>query len=227
MLLAMGRLRRLVSTSIGAKTIMALTGLGLFLFVIAHLLGNLTLLRGRDAMNDYAALLESMPALIWPARAGLLAIFVIHVTFAARLAHENRQARPEGYRHEDTLQATWASRHMLLTGAVIGAFVVYHLLHFTFHVVPTGEVEMLEGRRDVYGMVVGAFRNGGIVATYVVAQFLLGVHLIHGSKSLFQTMGWDHAVLRPLVHRVAPALAILVAAGNIFLPLSVLFGWVS
>ncbi len=221
----MGRLRRLVQTSIGAKMVMGLTGLALFLFVIAHLLGNLNLLRGREAMNGYAASIQGMPALLWPARIGLLAIFITHVAFAARLTRENRQARPERYRHEDTVQATWASRHMLLTGAVVGAFIVYHLLHFTFHVVPTGAIETVDGRPDVYGMVVNAFSNGWIVASYVVAQVLLGMHLIHGSKSLFQSMGWDQAVLRPLVHIVAPVLAIFVAAGNILLPLSVLFGW--
>ncbi len=220
----MGRLRRLVQTSIGAKMVMGLTGLALFLFVIAHLLGNLNLLCGREAMNGYAASLQNMPALLWPARIGLLAIFITHVAFAARLTRENRQARPERYRHEDTVQATWASRHMLLTGAVVGAFVVYHLLHFTFHL-PTGAIETIDGRPDVYGMVINAFSNGWVVATYVVAQVLLGLHLIHGSKSLFQSMGWDQAVLRPLVHGVAPVLAIFVAAGNILLPLSVLFGW--
>ena len=76
-------------------------------------------------------------------------------------------------------------------------------------------------------MVVGAFQNVGIALSYMVANVVLGIHLIHGSKSLFQSMGWDHAVLRPVVQRLAPALAIGVAACNILLPLSVLLGWVS
>ena len=217
----------LLKSSIGAKVVMALSGLGLFGFVIAHLLGNLSLLSGRDAMNDYAALIKGMPGLLWTLRIGLFAIFLTHVGFAARLSRENREARPEPYRHEATVQATWASRHMLLTGAVVFLFVIYHLLHFTFHVVPTGGIQMLDGRPDVYGMVVGAFSNVWVGLTYMLANVVLGIHLIHGSKSLFQSMGWDHAVLRPVVQGLAPALAIGVAAGNILLPLSVLLGWVS
>ena len=224
----MGRLNRLTATSVGAKMVMALTGLALFLFVIMHLLGNLTLLSGPEAMNGYAEFLQSKPALVWTFRAGLLAILAIHVTFAIRLTLENRRARPQPYAKDGTLKATWASQHMLLTGLVVAVFLVYHLLHFTAHVVPTGEVNTLEsGQRDVHGMVVNAFQHGYVAAIYIIANLLLGLHLIHGSKSLFQTMGWDHPVLRPVVHGIAPALAVLVATGNIILPLTVLFGWVS
>lgn len=221
-----GRLRRLYATSIGAKMVMAVTGLLLFGFLVAHLLGNLLIFQGREAMNAYAQFLESKPAIVWPARAVLLAAFVLHVATAFRLWRENRTARPEPYRHEATVQATAASRTMILSGLVVGAFVVYHLLHYTFHVVPTGEVSLLDGRRDVYGMVINGFSNGLVVASYVVAQVLLGFHLIHGSKSLFQTLGWKHDTVNPAIRLLAPALTILIVAGNIFIPLAVLSGLV-
>lgn len=219
-----GRFARIQRTSIGAKVLVAATGLFLFGFLVVHLLGNLLVFQGREAMNSYAAFLESKPALVWPLRALLLAAFAAHVTTALRLAVQSRAARPFPYRREETVQATWASRHMVLTGAVVGAFVVYHLLHYTFHVVPTGEVAVVDGRRDVYGMVVRGFSNGWIVASYVVAQVLLGLHLIHGTKSLFQTLGWRHVLVDPVVRVLAPALALLVAGGNVLIPLAVLAG---
>jgi len=222
-----GRVPRIYCTSIGAKAVMAITGLMLFGFVIAHLLGNLQLWQGRDAMNGYAAFLKSQGPLLWVMRGGLLAIFLVHILTAVRLVRENRAARPTPYARDATVAATWASRHMLLSGLVLLAFVVYHLAHFTLHVVPTGELGLEPGGRpDVYGMVIHGFQNPAVALSYVAAMVLLGVHLIHGTRSLFQTMGIEHAVLNPIVRFIAPALTLIVVAGNILLPLSVLMGFV-
>ena len=224
----MSRVKRFASTSIGSKAIVAITGLGLFLFLVAHLLGNLTLWAGRDAMNGYAEKLQSLGALLWIMRGGLLALFVVHLATALTLARQNKLARPVPYSRQATLQATWASRQMVLTGLLLLAFLIYHLLHFTFHVIPTGGIAHLEnGHKDVYGMVVAGFSNPLIAISYMVANIVVGIHLIHGSRSLFQTLGWDHPVLKPIVNGLAPGLAIFVAGGNVLLPLSVLLGWVS
>jgi len=216
------RLLRLARSSIGAKMVVSVTGLLLFGFVTAHLAGNLLLLAGPDALNEYAHWMHTHPQAVWPMRLLLLGVFTLHVGTAVRLARQNRAARPVPYAFDATVQATWASRHMVLSGLVLLAFVIYHLLHFTLHVVPTGEIEGVGGRLDVYGMVVRAFRSPAVALGYVAAQALLGVHLFHGSRSLFQSAGLRFHALR----RAALALGLSVAAGNILLPLSVLLGLV-
>src|SRR5437764_358231 len=128
----MNLLLRPVRSSVGSKYVMAVTGLGLTGFVIAHMAGNLLIFRGKAPLNNYAHALESNPGLLWTARLILLAIFLLHIVLGIRLTWQNQAARPVRYVYEDTVQANWASRHMLLTGLVILAFVIYHLLHFTF-----------------------------------------------------------------------------------------------
>jgi succinate dehydrogenase / fumarate reductase cytochrome b subunit len=130
-----------VRSSLGKKYLMAVTGLLLVLFVLGHMSGNLLIYAGRDALNTYAAALKHRPALLWTARIGLLVVFVLHVYLGLKLTQENYAARGSRYVHESTMQASWASRHMLLTGVVLLAFVVYHLAHFTFGVVKPARVQ--------------------------------------------------------------------------------------
>jgi succinate dehydrogenase / fumarate reductase cytochrome b subunit len=103
--------------------------------------GNLLLFAGRDALNSYAHALKARPSFLWTARVALLAILVVHLYLAFRLWLENRTARPTRYVYEDTIQASWASRHMLLTGLVLLAFIAYHLAHFTLGVVTKASVQ--------------------------------------------------------------------------------------
>jgi succinate dehydrogenase / fumarate reductase cytochrome b subunit len=131
----MNVLLRPLRSSLGAKYLMALTGVGLLGFVVAHMLGNLLIYAGPDALNSYAQSLKDHPGLLWTARTGLLAIFLLHLLLGFRLSAQNRSARGVRYVYEDTVQASWASRNMLLTGLVLFAFIVYHLAHFTFGVV--------------------------------------------------------------------------------------------
>jgi succinate dehydrogenase / fumarate reductase cytochrome b subunit len=222
----MARLGRIYRTSIGAKAVVAVTGVLLFFFLIGHLSGNLLVFRGPEAINAYAEFLHSKPALVWGARIGLLAIFLIHVWTTAKLTLQNSAARPVGYRHESTVQATVASRYMIHTGILVGAFVVFHLLHFTVQAIDTGGMGMVdaEGRKDVYAMVIAGFSKPVIALGYVVAMIVLGFHLYHAVKSFFQTLGWRHTTSDRVVNVVAPALAVLIAAGNILIPLLILFG---
>src|SRR5262245_22507323 len=119
-------------TTIGAKYVMAVTGLLLTVFVLGHMAGNLLIFAGRDALNSYAEALKSKPTLLWTVRTGLLLTFLLHLYLAFRLSALKRAARPVAYHFEDTVAATWASRNMMLTGLVLLVFILYHLAHFTF-----------------------------------------------------------------------------------------------
>jgi succinate dehydrogenase / fumarate reductase, cytochrome b subunit len=135
-------LLRPVRSSLGKKYVMAVTGVLLIGFVLAHMAGNLLIYFGPDAINTYAAALAARPALLWAARIGLLVVFLLHLYFAFRLTLENNAARPQGYVVERTLRASFASRHMMLTGLVVLAFIVYHLAHFTLGVVTRTDIQV-------------------------------------------------------------------------------------
>jgi succinate dehydrogenase / fumarate reductase, cytochrome b subunit len=139
----MNLLLKPVRSSLGKKYAMAVTGLLLIGFVVVHMSGNLLIYLGPDAMNSYAQALKARQALLWTARLGLLAIFVLHVVLGLLLTFQNKAARPTAYVYEDTLQASWASRHMMLTGLALLAFVIYHLAHFTFGVVKPADVQVV------------------------------------------------------------------------------------
>ena len=135
-------LLRPVRSSLGKKYVMAVTGVLLIGFVLGHMAGNLLIYFGPDALNSYAAALKAKPALLWAARIGLLVLFLLHLYLAFRLTLENYSARPQGYVVERTLRASFASRHMMLTGLVLLGFIVYHLAHFTFGVVVRADVQV-------------------------------------------------------------------------------------
>jgi succinate dehydrogenase / fumarate reductase, cytochrome b subunit len=223
---SVSKLVALLRTSVGRKLLMAVTGALLLGFLVVHLLGNLYLLKGREALNAYAAWLQGNP-MLWPARIGLLAVFALHVAAGISLARENRAARPVGYRNGLALPvATLPSRSMLLTGLVVIAFVLFHLAHFTFgRVMPEAHALVdAQGRHDVYGMVLAGFQNPWIVSTYVVAMSLLGVHLAHAGQSFLQTLGIRYEHGNQLVKAVGFGLVAVIMLGNLVLPLSVFLG---
>jgi succinate dehydrogenase / fumarate reductase cytochrome b subunit len=209
-------------TTLGAKYVMALTGLGLIGFVLVHMAGNLLIFAGTDALNSYAEGLKSKPAFLWSARAGLLFIFLLHLTLAFRLWELNRSARPIRYVYEDTVEASWASRHMMLTGLVLLVFIIFHLAHFTFGVVDPAHFN----HQDVYRNDVLAFSNPFLTMAYVIAQIVLCLHLWHGGSSWFQSLGINHPQYNKVIRKVGPVIAVLVLLGNCSIPLAVLFGLV-
>ena len=218
-------------SSIGGKATMAVTGLLLFGFVVAHLLGNLQLLKGADAINNYAKMLHDLGPLLWVARIGLLVVFVLHVATAIRLSRANKAARPVAYAKGATMQATMASRSMVLSGLTVGAFLVYHLAHFTFGAVHGARAaKALEvanapwNGHNVHAMVTGSFADPLVVTLYVAAQVVLVLHLSHGVQSLAQTLGFHHGRYTPMVRSLSVVLALAIAGGNAFLALSVLLG---
>lgn len=221
-----------LKSSIGAKHIMAVTGLGLAGFVLIHMLGNLQIFLGPDAINSYAAGLQSQPALVWTARSVLLGMLLVHIAAALRLVTLNRAARPVKYEMFKPKASPFYARVMPMTGLILFAFIVYHILHFT-----TGTVmhdaydrhELLDlatgaTRHDVYGMVVTSFQNAGVALSYIVAMSLLAMHLAHGVSSFFQSLGFSHPKYAGFVRKVGPAYGLIIFIGNCSFPIAILSG---
>lgn len=217
---------RLQKSSLGSKYIMALTGAGLFLFVVGHIAGNLLLFWGQEAFNAYAYSLQTLPyGLLWVARGGLLAITAAHLYFAFKVTLENRAARPVRYAFEDTLKASFASRTMAYTGTLILLFILMHLAHFTFRLLG-GKVDLVDslGRHDAYTMVVDGFQNPIYSVIYVVSMLVLGFHLSHGLSSMWQSLGLNHKKYNPFFRSIMPLLGWVVTLAATTIPLAVMFG---
>lgn len=215
-----------LKSSIGSKVVMALTGLGLVLFVIIHMAGNLQMFVGQDAMNAYGVTLRKMPLLLWIARLGLLGLAVFHIFISIRLKLANRAARPTRYTHEKTVQASRSSRTMIISGLIILTFLIYHLLHFTLGVTDPQNFALHDpqGRHDVYNMVIAGFKNPLISGGYILAMVLLFLHLGHGASSWMQSLGWNHPKYNGLIQKIGPVLSWIVGLGFVAIPIAVLLG---
>lgn len=217
-----------LNSSIGKKTIVAVTGIALVAFVIGHLLGNFTIFLGPDAINAYGAKLQSLGPILWAIRLALLAILVAHIYFTMKLWQENRSARPQKYLASNPVGTTVFARTMRLSGLNVLAFVIFHLAHFTVRVVDPSYATMhttLEGHEvhDVYKMVVTGFNNGPVVFIYIVGLFLLTFHLSHGISSLFQTLGITNRRVRQNYETAGRVLAWALYVGYISIPISIFF----
>lgn len=215
-----------LSSSIGKKLLMAVTGLLMFGFVVGHLTGNLLIFVGQDALNTYAAKLKDMPALVWGARIGLLAIILVHIRTAVELTSANAAAAGSAGAVSHVNKATLMSRTMMISGVLLLAFIAFHLLHFTVGAIDADHHHLKEvvggkERHHVYAMVYESFRDlqTGLLYTllYVGAMVGLGFHLAHGLGSMLQTLGFDHKLLQ----RGAAAIAGALAIGYIMIPISV------
>lgn len=214
-------------SSIGKKTVVAVTGIALVLFVIGHLLGNLTVFFGPDTINSYAMHLRDLGPLLWVIRLGLLTVVGLHIWFTMLVWKENQAARPQKYAVSAPMKTTIFARTMRLTGLIVLAFVAFHLAHFTLLIVHpeyAGFHTELDGREvhDVYKMVVLGFRSPLVSGFYVLSLALLASHLSHGVGSLFQTLGLSNNTLRPLYETAARVLAWALFAGYAAIPISIL-----
>jgi succinate dehydrogenase / fumarate reductase cytochrome b subunit len=212
---------RFYSSTVGQKAVMAVSGCILFLFVLGHLVGNLQIYEGPNKLNSYSRFLHSMPALLWGVRITLLAMVVLHIWSSIQLAVRNFDARPTGYVQKKATGSTYASRTMYWSGPIILAFVIYHLLDFTF-----GAVNPNFQEGEVYANVVASFQLPQVSAFYIFAMLLLCMHLYHGLWSMFQSLGFQQPRYTPALRRGAAIIAILIAAGNISIPISVMAGLV-
>ena len=208
---------------------MALTGLGLTGFVLAHMLANLLVFFGPTAINEYAQSLRDLPGgTLWIARAGLAAMVIVHILSAIRVTLANRAARPVRYHRKRNLVTSYAARTMVWSGLILSVFILYHLAHFTFLVTNPEFAEMMDGdRHDVFTMVVTGFQNKAIVIFYVIAVGLLASHLGHGIPSFLQTLGIRHPRYSPLLQRAGKALAWILFVGFASVPISIVAGWVT
>jgi succinate dehydrogenase / fumarate reductase cytochrome b subunit len=214
--------------SLNRRIVVSLTGLGLVGFVVFHMLGNLQVFEGGDALNGYASLLRDMPILLWTARVGLFVVAVVHIVLAIQLAQENRRARPVAYAVREYRNASFTSRTMVLSGSLLLVFIVFHLLHLTAGLVDPAVPNRLDaqGHLDVYGKMLHVFRNPLYVAVYVVGQFVLGMHLSHAVSSSLQTLGFEHAGYNGLFKAAGPAVALFVVVGNLSIIVAVFLGLV-
>lgn len=226
----MNRLLDFYRSGVGKKTIVAVTGIVLAGYVLIHMLGNLKLYEGPDAMNLYAEWLRgwgtpSLPreGFLWAARTVLLISVTLHIVAIAQLTVMNRRARPDGYAHRRRNMVTnIAALTMRSSGIFLAVFIVYHLLDLTFGV---ANPDYRQG--DVYHNVVVSLDRVGISLFYIAAQLVLGLHLIHGMWSLFQTLGWNQPGVNDWRRRFAWLYTGVVVVGNLSFPLAVQLGYVS
>lgn len=217
-------------SSLGRKMIIAITGLGLALFVLGHMAGNLLIYLGPEAINAYGHKLHSMGGLLWLARIGLIVMVALHIFFTIKLKQENRIASGGGYAIKKPRKSTLASRSMIVSGLIILAFIIYHLMHFTIRA--GNDYNSLRydlhgiDVHNVYAMVVQGFSWWPASLFYIVAMGLLCLHLSHGVSSVFQTLGLSTQRTWPLIKTLSIGYALLIFIGNVSIPLSVLLGLV-
>jgi succinate dehydrogenase / fumarate reductase, cytochrome b subunit len=211
---------RFYDSTIGKKAVMAVTGVILFGYLIAHMLGNLQVFLGRDVMNHYAETLHANLPLLWGARSVLLVSVLLHAWAAIQLTAVKAAARPVGYVKTANVQGTTGSRTMMLSGPVIALFVVGHLLHLTTGTIHPQFVEL----RPYENVIIG-FSNPIASGLYIVAMVLVGFHLSHGVWSMFQSIGFNHPRYTPLLKKFSAVFSWLLIAGFIAVPIAVLAGY--
>ena len=214
---------RFWQTTVGKKAVMAVTGIILFGFIIGHLLGNLQIYQGPEKLNHYAVTLRSLGPLLWLTRVVLIVSVLLHIWAAFQLWVGHREARPIKYVKKANVNSTYASRTMYWSGPIILAFVIYHLLNFTFGAVHPGG-QFVEG--SVYNNVVTSFQVWPVSVFYIIAMVLLCLHLYHGLWSMFQTLGFNHPSYTPAIQVLAKIIAIVIAIGYISMPIAVLAGYI-
>src|SRR6266496_434902 len=209
--------------------IVAISGIILIIFVIGHLLGNLQIFLGPDWINGYSQHLRDLGPILWIIRIFLLPTLIVHIYVTIRLAIDNRRARPEAYIDKQHVKATFASRHMLMSGLIVLAFIIYHLAHFTVRVTDR-RFALLKadplGHYDVYSMMVYGFQNYLVSGFYVLGLFLLALHLSHGSSSFYQSLGLNDKKLAPRLALGGRIFAWLLFAGYTSIPVAILLGLV-
>ncbi len=225
----------LYSTAVGKKYVMAITGILLIGFVVAHMVGNLKAFQGETssgvwALDTYGEWLRRLayPAVpkngvLWIMRVGLIVAVLLHIHAAYGLTMVNRHARPVKYQSARDYQvATFASRTMRWTGIIVALFILWHLADFTLGWV---NPDFVYG--EVHRNLVASFERVPVAIFYIVANIALGIHLFHGIWSLFQSMGWNNPRFNQWRRHIATAIATIVVVGNVSFPIAVLAGIVT
>jgi succinate dehydrogenase / fumarate reductase cytochrome b subunit len=213
-----------VRSSIGAKHVMAVTGLGMFVFALVHMLGHLQMFGGPEMYNRYAHFLQELWEVKWPARIGLCALLIVHAVTAIGLVAKNRAARPTRYARYKPVISSPVGRAMAWTGLFVFAFLAFHILHFTLGQVQPGYFHVMDpkDRWDAYAMYIHGFRNPAIYGVYLVGIALLAMHLGHGAASWLQSLGLRHP--KYPTDRLGPALGVVLFVGYMLPPTAVVLG---
>ena len=211
----MSWLIRTFGASIGKKLLMAITGLGFFGFLCAHLAGNLTLYKGGTAFNTYAQKLHSLGPILTVFELGLLAFAIIHVTIGILLFVQNLKARSVPYKIDRPSGGrTWSSSLMPYTGFIILVFVIFHLINFSF---------VDKTHRTIFEIVSGAFASPIYIIVYVFAMIVLALHVRHGFWSAFQTVGANHPRYMPVIMVLSIVAGLIFGIGFGLLPIYIWF----
>lgn len=222
----------LYSTAVGKKYVMAISGIAMMGFVLFHMLGNLKMYLGAEALDHYAEFLRVLlypilpkDVMLWILRSGLIAMLMLHLHAAWSLTQLNRHARPVKYQSARDYQvAKFASRTMRWTGIIVLAYLVWHLLDFTFGTVNAVGTDSTFVRGEVYNNVVRSLDRPVVAAFYVIANILLGIHLFHGAWSIFQSLGWNNPRFNNWRRGFATAFATIIVVGNVSFPIAVIAG---
>lgn len=214
-------------SAIGKKWVMAVTGIMLLGYVFFHMLGNMKAYFGAVDLNHYGEWLRELlvpffprSVTLWLLRLGLIAAFYLHIHAAYALTRMNHRSRQSGYAGgRDYVAANFASRSMRWTGVIVGLYVVFHLADLTWG---TANPDFVRG--DPYNNLVASFDNPAVAAIYIVANVALGIHIFHGTWSLFQSLGLNSPRFNQWRRRMAQGFAALIVVGNVSFPLAVTFG---
>ena len=221
-------------SAIGKKWVMAVTGLAIIVFTIAHMIGNWKIflpdVDGIPEINLYGEALRHLffpifpeHVVLWILRTGLIVVFLLHVHAAYSLTLMNRRARPDDYQGPRSyLAANYASRTMRWSGTIFLAFLLFHLADLTWGIQPMAPEVWARG--EIYANFVATFSRAPVTIFYVVAMGALALHVYHGAWSMFQSVGLSHPRFNPWRRALAIGLAALIFAGNAVMPLGVLFG---
>ncbi|MBL7975528.1 MAG: succinate dehydrogenase cytochrome b subunit [Candidatus Kapabacteria bacterium] len=224
----MASIRTYLQSTIMSKVIMALSGLAVIGFLLAHLAGNLLVFGGPEAINKYGQGLRDLGGLLWVLRGGIVVAFIAHIFTSIQLKQRNASARKVSYANTQPVNSTFASRTMLISGLSILIYLLFHLSHFTWGMVNpksfNGSYILQDGRivHDVYAMVVADFQNPIISIVYIVAVTLVMFHTTHAFSSAFQTLGINHPSYNGLIKKAGLGIAILFWIGYVSIPVAIL-----
>lgn len=220
---------QLTQSSVGRKIIMAVTGAMLIAFICVHLLGNSSIFAGSWAINAYAQKLHSLGPVVWIFRLVMLGLIAVHIFFGIQLTLENKAATPDKNVMVRRLRTGFAAETMIVSGLVLLAFIIYHLLHFTVRVTNPDIYVPIEGGGgmvDVFYMMVNGFNSIFAVLIYVIAMGFLFLHVSHGFQSMFQTYGLSNDRTLPVMENVSKFVAVILLVGYASIPLLIIFGLV-
>jgi succinate dehydrogenase / fumarate reductase cytochrome b subunit len=214
-------------SAVGKKWLMAISGIVLLGYVLAHMVGNLKVFLGEEHINEYAEWLRDLGEpvfprtwVLWAMRTILIAAFVIHIVAAYQLTRINRKARPTHYQApRDYVAANFASRTMRWTGIIVGLFVIFHLLDLTW-----GPANPDFIRGNPYHNLFESFERVPVAIAYIVAMLALGFHIFHGAWSMFQSLGLNNPRYNAARRYFAIGFAAIITIGNVSMPLLITTG---